>query len=101
MKRSVISLAALLAFALTLVAQRTATPEAQLGAIINQAEGEGNYEAAIPLFKKFLSENGKNKALAARAQYHLAVAYEKLGNPEARKSVRAGRARLRERTRGG
>jgi Tol biopolymer transport system component len=85
MKRTIIAFATLLAFALTLVAQRTASPEAQLGAIISQAEVEGNYEAAIPLYKKFIAENARNKALAARAQYQLAVAYEKLGSAEARK----------------
>ena len=85
MNRTIIALATLAALVLTVAAQRTATPEAQLGAIINQAEGEGNYEAAIPRYKKFIAENGKNNALAARAQYHLAVAYEKLGDAEARK----------------
>jgi Tol biopolymer transport system component len=86
MKRTVIALAALLAFAITVIAQRAPSPEAQLGAIINQAEGAGNYEAAIPLYKKFISENSKNKALAAKAQFHLAVAYEKLSKPEAQQA---------------
>jgi Tol biopolymer transport system component len=87
MKRTVIpalTLASLLT--LTAVAQKASTPEAQLGAIINQAEVEGKYEAAIAGYKKFLSENGKNRSLAAKAQYHLGLAYEKLGNGEARKA---------------
>ena len=87
MKRTVIATLALAAlFTLTAVAQKGSTPEAQLGAIINQAEVEGKFEAAIPNYKKFLANNGKNRSLAAKAQYHLGVAYEKLGNAEARKA---------------
>ena len=71
---------------LSAVAQKPSTPEAQLGAIINQAEVGGKFEAAIPAYKKFLEDNSKNKALAAKAQYHLGLAYEKLGNTEARKA---------------
>jgi Tol biopolymer transport system component len=87
MKRTVIATLALAAvFTVTAVAQKASTPEAQLGAIINQAEVEGKFEAAIPNYKKFLANNGKNRSLAAKAQYHLGVAYEKLGNAEARKA---------------
>jgi Tol biopolymer transport system component len=85
MKRTVIALATLAALALTVFAQKTATLEAQLGAIINQAEGKGDFEGAIPEYKKFVAENGKNKSLAANALFHLAVAYEKLSDPEAQK----------------
>jgi len=87
MKRTVIATLALAAlFTLTAVAQKAGTPEAQLGAIINQAEVEGEFDDAIPNYKKFLANNGKNRSLAAKAQYHLGVAYEKLGNAEARKA---------------
>src|SRR5215468_376015 len=76
---------------LTAVAQKSTTStsnaaEALLGAAIHQEEAEGNLEAAIASYKKFLSQYGSNRPLAAKAQYHLGLAYEKLGNAEARKA---------------
>ena len=65
-------------------AQKRATPDAQLGAIIHQAEVELDVEAAIPRYKKFIAENSTNGQLAAKALYHLGLAYEKVGSPEAR-----------------
>ena len=65
-------------------AQKPATPDAQLGAIIHQAEVELDFEGAIPRYTKFIAENGKNAQLAAKALYHLGLAYEKVGSPEAR-----------------
>jgi Tol biopolymer transport system component len=65
-------------------AQKAASPEAQLGAIIKQAEVELDYAEAIPKYKKFIEENGKDAGLAAKALYHLGLAYEKVGSPEAR-----------------
>ena len=62
-------------------AQRGATPDAQLGAIIIQAEVELDVEGAIPRYIKFIAENGTNAQLAAKAHYHLGVAYEKVGRP--------------------
>src|SRR5215467_15130361 len=73
--------------ALTVVAgQKQSTPEALLGAAIHQDEAEGNLESAIASYKKFLAHYANNRPLAAKAQYHLGLAYEKLGNAEARKA---------------
>src|SRR5262249_3651480 len=73
--------------ALTVVAaQKQSSPEALLGAAIHQEEAEGNLEAAIVNYKKFLAQYSNNRPLAAKAQYHLGLAYEKLGNAEARKA---------------
>src|SRR5262249_21431023 len=73
--------------ALTVVAaQKQSSPEALLGAAIHQEEAEGNLEAAIVNYKKFLAQYANNRPLAAKAQYHLGLAYEKLGNAEARKT---------------
>lgn len=65
-------------------AQKPSTPEAQLGAIIKQAEVDLDFEGAIPRYTKFIVENGTNRQLAAKALYHLGLAYEKVGSPEAR-----------------
>src|SRR5438045_5317293 len=76
---------------LTVVAQKSTTSkstaaETLLGAAIHQEEAEGNLEAAIAAYKKILSQYGNNRPLAAKAQLHLGLAYEKLGNAEARKA---------------
>ena len=77
-----LTLAALCGF--TGYAQKTPTPDAQLGAIIRQAEVELDFEGAIPRYKTFIAENGTNKPLTAKAYYHLGLAYAKVGSPEAR-----------------
>jgi len=74
---------------LTVLAQKPAAPksnsaEALLGAAIHQEEVERNFEAAIAGYKKFLSQYGSNRRLAAEAQYHLGLSYQKLGDSEAR-----------------
>src|SRR5262245_4315449 len=76
---------------LTALAQKSTTSksnaaEALLGAAIHQEEAEGNLEAAIASYKKFLAQYGNNRPLAAKAQLHLGLAYEKLGNAEAKKA---------------
>jgi len=92
MKRTLIACAVLLAIlTLTAVAQKTTTSksndaEALLGAAIHQEEVEGNLDGAIASYKKFLSQYGNNRPLAAKAQYHMGLVYEKLGNAEARKA---------------
>src|SRR5438128_5302142 len=92
MKRTLIAgLILCAALTLTAAAQKSAAQkpqaaEALLGAAIHQEEAEGNLETAIAGYKKFLSQYGNNRPLAAKAQYHLGLAYEKLGNAEARKA---------------
>ncbi|MCU0245715.1 MAG: tetratricopeptide repeat protein [Bryobacter sp.] len=65
------------------------TPEALLGAALHQERVTGNLQAAIDGFKKVLASPGVPRAVAAQAQYHLGVCYEKLGNQEARKAFEA------------
>jgi Tol biopolymer transport system component len=83
-------LALLLSLALTGVlqfaspsTQKTQSAEALLGAALHQEEVEGNLEAAIETYKKFLAQYGDNKPFAARAQLHIGMCYEKLGLREA------------------
>jgi len=66
--------------------QEPGTPEALLGSALHQEEAEGNLEAAIALYKKLISEHGADRALAARAQLHIGLCHERLGNAEARKA---------------
>ena len=74
---------------LTVLAQKSTAPksnaaEASLGAAIHQEEVERNFEAAIAGYKKFLSQYGNNRRLAAEAQYRLGLVYQKFGKSEAR-----------------
>ncbi len=93
MKRTIIATLVICgALVLTAVAQKPAASKSQaaetaLGAAIHQEEAEGNLEAAIASYKKFLAQYGNNRPLAAKAQYHLGLAYEKLGNAEARTAL--------------
>jgi len=67
--------------------QQKGTPgEALLGAALHQEEVEGNLEAAIASYKKFLASRPADRALAAKAQFHIGLCYEKLGHAEARKA---------------
>ena len=70
----------------TAAQQKPSTPEALLGSALHQEEAEGNVEAAIAIYKKLISEKGVDRALAAKAQLHIGLCYEKLGNAEARKA---------------
>jgi len=47
---------------------------------------EGNLNAAIDLYKQVIKNNGKNRALAARALLRLGGCYERQGNAEASKA---------------
>ena len=84
-----------LAFSLTLILatpllaalpQKEKTAEILLGAALHQEEVEGNLEAAIATYEKILSEHSAKRALAARAQLHIGICYEKLGKPQAREA---------------
>jgi Tol biopolymer transport system component len=47
---------------------------------------DGNLQAAIEQYKKIVTENGRNRVVAARALLGLAGCYEKSGTEEARKT---------------
>jgi Tol biopolymer transport system component len=69
--------------------QQPSTAEELLGAALHQEEVEGNLEAAVSLYRKFLDSHPKDRALAARAQFRLGVCYETLGREQARKAYEA------------
>lgn len=62
-------------------AQKPFTPAAQLGAIIQQAQVELDFEGAIPRYTKFIADNSANAQLTAKALYYLGQAYEEVGRP--------------------
>ncbi|MBI3279200.1 MAG: tetratricopeptide repeat protein [Acidobacteria bacterium] len=65
---------------------QTQTPEAMLGAALHQERVTGNLQAAIDGYRKVLAMKTVPRSVAALAQYHIGVCYEKLGNQEARKA---------------
>lgn len=71
--------------AATLAVAQPKNPDAALGAARHLEEAEGNYPAAIEAYKRFLSQYGKDRALAAKALVRMGQCYEKLGDAESRK----------------
>jgi Tol biopolymer transport system component len=91
MKKSIIF--PLMALALSIVlsppntaAQKSQSADVLLGAALHQEEVEGNLEAAIETYKKLLAEFPGNRPLAAKAQLHLGLCYEKLGLKQAQEA---------------
>ena len=64
--------------------QGVQSADAMLGQAIHLEEVKGDLEAAIDAYKRFLSQYGANEPLAATAQLHIGICYEKLGLREAR-----------------
>ncbi len=62
------------------------TPEAMLGAALHQERVTGNLQAAIDGYRKVLAVKGVSRMVAAQAQYHIGICYEKLGDQEARRA---------------
>lgn len=62
------------------------TPESLMGAALHQERVTGKLQAAIDGYKKVLAARSVPRALAAQAQYHIGLCYERLGNQEARKA---------------
>jgi len=67
-------------------AQKSQSADVLLGAALHQEEVEGNLEAAIETYKKLLAEFPGNRPLAAQAQLHVGLCYEKLGLKETEKA---------------
>ncbi len=64
--------------------QAAQSPEAMLGAALHQERVTGNLQAAIDGYRRLLASKGVSRSLAAQAQYHIGICYEKLGSQEAR-----------------
>ena len=76
----------LLLSAAPIVAQDTAEELYQAG--LYQEEVQGSLERAIDLFGRILIRFPDNRAVGARAQLHIGLCYEKLGQQEAQQAYR-------------
>ncbi|MBI4471246.1 MAG: PD40 domain-containing protein [Acidobacteria bacterium] len=65
-------------------AQRSDPADVLLQAAIHKETVEGDLEQAVRMYKDIVAKYSTNRAVAATAQYHLGLCYEKLGNTEAR-----------------
>lgn len=77
---------AALAITLAAFAQKNDSPELMLGAGLHQEEVEGNCKAAIEIYQKVIQQKNASRNVAARAQLHVGLCLEKLGNAESRKA---------------
>ena len=68
-----------------LAAAQPKNSDAALGAARHLEDAEGNYPAAIEAYKKFLTQYGKDRALAAKALVRMGQCYEKLCDAESGK----------------
>jgi Tol biopolymer transport system component len=55
---------------------------------LSQEKAQGNLDQAIAIYKRVIAGAGADRALAAKAQYHIGLCYEKLGTTEAEKAFR-------------
>jgi Tol biopolymer transport system component len=67
-------------------AQQTAEEVYQ--AALYQEEVQGNLEGAIDLYARILEDSPDNRSIAAKAQLHIGLCYEKLGLTEAQQAYR-------------
>jgi Tol biopolymer transport system component len=67
-------------------AQGVSEAERQLQKAILLEDIDGDLQAAIEQYKKIVAENGRDRAVTARALLRLAGCYEKLGRDDARKT---------------
>ncbi len=91
-KRTNIKLQSILAvvFALLLVVASSAYAKQSAGVLFQsglyQEEVKGDLDAAIKIYERILKDFPKDRPVAAKAQLHIGLCYEKLGTAEARKA---------------
>ncbi|MCX5643845.1 MAG: tetratricopeptide repeat protein [Phycisphaerae bacterium] len=77
-------------FALMLVVVSSAYAQQNAGALLQSGlykeEVNGDLEAAIKIYERVLKDFPKDRLVAAKAQLHIGLCYEKLGTAEARKA---------------
>ena len=100
--RLTLGIAAAIALLVAASPQSNGQLEVQLQRAIQKEMAAGDLKTAIEEYKKIAARAGSNRALAAKALLHLAEAYEKQGEAEARKTYERivkeiGRASCRER----
>lgn len=67
-------------------ARQADDPGVLLRAAIEKEEVDGDLQGAIDLYKEIIAKYGANRAIAAKAQLHIGLCYEKLGLKEAQKA---------------
>ncbi len=67
-------------------ARQTDDPGVLLRAALEKEEVDGDLQGAIDLLSKIITEYGDHRAVAAKAQLHIGLCYEKLGLKEAQKA---------------
>jgi len=67
-------------------ARQADDPGVLLRAAIEKEEVDGDLQGAIDLYKEIIAKYGGNRAIAAKAQLHIGLCYEKLGLKEAQKA---------------
>lgn len=68
------------------IARQAEDPGVLLRAAMEKEEVDGNLQAAIDLYKQIVAKHGDSRAIAAKAQLHIGLCYEKLGLEEALKA---------------
>jgi len=68
------------------IARQAEEPGVLLRAAIEKEEVEGDLQDAIDVYKQIVVKYGDNRAIAAKAQLHIGLCYEKLGLEEALKA---------------
>jgi Tol biopolymer transport system component len=62
------------------------TPEALLGSALHQESVIGDLAGAIEMYRNIMKTKGVPRPIAAQAQLHLGICYERSGRPEARQA---------------
>jgi len=68
------------------ISQKTEDPGVLLRSAIEKEEVDGDLQGAIGIYREIVEKFSGNKALAAKALYHIGLCYEKLGRTEAQKA---------------
>jgi hypothetical protein len=63
--------------------QHISTLEFLMGQALHEEQAEGNLESAIALYRQVIAASGTNRSIAARAQLHIGLCYERLKLPDA------------------
>jgi Tol biopolymer transport system component len=90
MRMGLAVLAVIIFVALTLVPAAPQKPgetaDALYGAALHLEQMQGQFEQAIAAYQKVITAPGVTRLLAARAQLHIGICYERLGNRDARQA---------------
>ena len=84
--RNTLALSLILIIAISSLGLAQSDPSELLQSGIYKEEVEGELEGAIEIYEKIIAEHSQNRSVAAQAQLHIGLCYEKLGKAEAIKA---------------